>query len=362
MSTSSYGKCEGSLTAASTSNFRDNYTCLRKGTRVLVWRAESPPIIPPQAGGKLHSPFIPPQVGEKEGTHCSLPACGEGRGGVLLPQLSTAETVLFHSIWVPIETIKPDDWVLTHNASFQRVTRTIYRRYSGMMIGIRHDQSEVCLWVTADHQILTDRSACSRAGIAKWAAIPSIQFARARQLRAEASIPERILWKGLRGNQMGVKFRRQHPIGPYIADFFSRDAALVVEVDGATSHSGEQAYRHDRQRDAYMKDKGLRVLRFTATVVSSKTQEVFEQIWTACQEKIPGNRSRHEWMQAEHLQKGDAIYWSESLQAVTISSIRYETSVEDVFDLEVENAHSFLTEICMVHNCNSGTIHENNHF
>jgi very-short-patch-repair endonuclease len=52
--------------------------------------------------------------------------------------------------------------------------------------------------------------------------------------------PERKLWKVLRGEQLGVKFRRQHPIGPYIADFYSREAQLVVEVDGVAALAAQR--------------------------------------------------------------------------------------------------------------------------
>ncbi len=69
-------------------------------------------------------------------------------------------------------------------------------------------------------------------------------------LRREMTPPERKLWTALRNNQTGFAFRRQHPIGRYIADFYSRDAQLVVEVDGVLAHSSEEALAHDQARDA----------------------------------------------------------------------------------------------------------------
>lgn len=61
----------------------------------------------------------------------------------------------------------------------------------------------------------------------------------------------------LRGGQMGVKFRRQQPIGPYIADFYCTPLKLVIEADG-----GQHTAEKDAQRNAYMKDNGLTILRF----------------------------------------------------------------------------------------------------
>jgi very-short-patch-repair endonuclease len=88
----------------------------------------------------------------------------------------------------------------------------------------------------------------------------------ARELRGAMSPPEVILWQRLRGGRLaGFKFRRQHPMGPYVADFYCAEALLVVEVDGAT-HQGERKAR-DADRDRWMEANGVRVLRFTAFMV-----------------------------------------------------------------------------------------------
>jgi very-short-patch-repair endonuclease len=74
---------------------------------------------------------------------------------------------------------------------------------------------------------------------------------------------ERILWSRLRRNPEGTpKFRRQHPIGLYIADFACVQAWLVVEVDGDT-HSSAEEVAHDAKRDTFMKDRGWRVVRIS---------------------------------------------------------------------------------------------------
>jgi very-short-patch-repair endonuclease len=72
---------------------------------------------------------------------------------------------------------------------------------------------------------------------------------------------EVMLWSRLRlKGKHGAHFRRQHPIGPFIADFACIDAKLVVEVDGAT-HFTEEQFAYDRRRDAYMKQRGWNVIR-----------------------------------------------------------------------------------------------------
>ncbi len=86
---------------------------------------------------------------------------------------------------------------------------------------------------------------------------------RARNLRKQSTIPERKLWQVLRNRKLaGLKFRRQHPIGKYIVDFFCSEAELVVEVDG-DSHD-ERAYRYDMQRQKYLEEEhGYKVFRVT---------------------------------------------------------------------------------------------------
>ncbi|MEJ1968138.1 MAG: DUF559 domain-containing protein [Rhizomicrobium sp.] len=62
---------------------------------------------------------------------------------------------------------------------------------------------------------------------------PILTFKRARALRRKMTLPEILLWQQLRGRKLrGLSFRRQHPVGPYILDFFCASAALAIEVDG----------------------------------------------------------------------------------------------------------------------------------
>jgi very-short-patch-repair endonuclease len=165
--------------------------------------------------------------------------------------------------------------------------------------------------------------------------------------------PERKLWQALRGEQLGVKFRRQHPIGPYIADFYSREARLVVEVDGVVVHSGEEAAAYDRARDTYLQSLGLRVLRIPASEVERNLQGVFEALRIVCDERRSHDEA--EWIEASNLRIGDTVFVGPARIGVRIERIQRVISEEEVYDLEVEGVHSFLTEVCAIHNCGSGT-------
>ncbi len=85
---------------------------------------------------------------------------------------------------------------------------------------------------------------------------------KAKALRADVPDAEKLLWSHLRAGQMeGHKFRRQHPIGPYVADFACVKSKLVIEVDGFT-HTSDGEVAHDKKRDAYMVSFGWHILRF----------------------------------------------------------------------------------------------------
>lgn len=81
----------------------------------------------------------------------------------------------------------------------------------------------------------------------------------ARTLRRGMTDAERKLWSGLRGEQLGSNFRRQHPLGHFIADFACLDPKLIVELDGS-QHADNQSY--DQVRDAFFTAQGFSVLRF----------------------------------------------------------------------------------------------------
>lgn len=105
---------------------------------------------------------------------------------------------------------------------------------------------------------------------------------RAIKLRRELTDSERCLWKYLRRRHLkGCRFRRQVPIGPYIADFACLDPALVIEIDGG-QHVEKTDY--DAARSAYLNQRGFKVLRFWSNEVLARTDAVLEVIWKELEE------------------------------------------------------------------------------
>ena len=109
--------------------------------------------------------------------------------------------------------------------------------------------------------------------------------ARARRLRRQSADAEQALWSRLRGRRLeGVRFRRQAPIGAYIADFVSHERKLIVELDGG-QHTGRQAY--DDRRTRWLESRGCRVLRFWNDDVLLRLTPVLDAIALELRESPP---------------------------------------------------------------------------
>lgn len=109
----------------------------------------------------------------------------------------------------------------------------------------------------------------------------------ARRLRQTRTSSEDWLWQFLRNRQRcGKKFRRQHPLGAYIADFYCVEAKLVIELDGEP-HQTPEGQQKDKARDAWMHAQGLEVLRIGGFQVENETQQVLQRIDEVLQRCCP---------------------------------------------------------------------------
>ena len=100
---------------------------------------------------------------------------------------------------------------------------------------------------------------------------------RRKELREKATPSEKRLWRLLKGqNTLGMKFRRQHQIGPYIVDFYCAVSKVVVELDGI-QHSTFQGAKLDAERDAFLSKLGVKVIRFPNTAVAEMIVQALEK-------------------------------------------------------------------------------------
>lgn len=117
-------------------------------------------------------------------------------------------------------------------------------------------------------------------------------LARAKALRREMSPPELSLWLRLKSpSEDCPRFRRQHPIGPWITDFYCPAAKLVVEIDGWGHNLGDQPAR-DERRDGWMRARGLTVLRIPASEVMADPDGVADAVVRQAMALVPPPPSR----------------------------------------------------------------------
>jgi very-short-patch-repair endonuclease len=96
---------------------------------------------------------------------------------------------------------------------------------------------------------------------------------RAKVLRRQMSLPEVLLWRAIKGRKLnGLHFRKQHPIGPYVLNFYCEALRLAVEVDGSSHGFGDRPQR-DERRDAWLTAQGVRTLRLSAALVLQDVDE-----------------------------------------------------------------------------------------
>jgi very-short-patch-repair endonuclease len=102
------------------------------------------------------------------------------------------------------------------------------------------------------------------------------------------TLPEVLLWQQLRQRPEGMKFRRQHPAGPYVLDFYCEHARLCIEIDGA-AHGFGDVPTQDERRDRWLAEAGIRTVRITATEVLNNLGGVLQLILLECR----GNPLHH---------------------------------------------------------------------
>ena len=120
---------------------------------------------------------------------------------------------------------------------------------------------------------------------------PKDTIIRARKLRSEMSKPERVLWKQLRTRPGGFKFRRQHPAGVYVLDFYCAALRLVVEVDG-WAHDSAETIARDKRRSEFLRSQGIASTRIPAKAIIEDVEAVLVRLREICAERHADLRSR----------------------------------------------------------------------
>ena len=108
---------------------------------------------------------------------------------------------------------------------------------------------------------------------------------RTHKLRSEMTLPEGLLWRELRKRPAGLKFRRQHPAGIYVLDFYCAAARLAIEVDGR-AHDNAPAVERDARRSEYLRSQKVATVRVPAITVLNDVEAAVARIVEICSQRI----------------------------------------------------------------------------
>jgi very-short-patch-repair endonuclease len=114
---------------------------------------------------------------------------------------------------------------------------------------------------------------------------PRETIKKARKLRSEMTLPEGLLWRELRKRPGGFKFRRQHPAGVYVLDFFCARVSLAIEVDGFAHTTGSVA-KGDARRSEWLRSQHVATTRISAKAILDDLNAVVVRVVQICEERV----------------------------------------------------------------------------
>jgi very-short-patch-repair endonuclease/DNA modification methylase len=297
-----------------------DFFCVREGTMI---RSSSPP-----------NPLYKYGEGEYHRAAASdspSPSLGKGSGE--------------EGEFLSIESLRPGDRVLTHHNRMMPVLEVISRAYTGEMLEVVFAGIAAPLYITPSHPV---------AGMALDMPPYQAEISTTRDLRRNQTAAEKRLWSLLRNDQLGAHFRRQHPMGPYILDFYSPEIRLAIELDGSI-HDAVDQKEYDLFRQKLIEHYGIEFMRFCNNEVEFNINSVIERIAERVEKRRSQSDHRIRWIPASDLRQGMQVFAEGQKDVRTVKSIRRFITTETVYNLRVAEDNSYVTEMCTVHNCGSGT-------
>lgn len=254
-----------------------------------------------------------------------------------------------HGDYKPVEEIDEGDFLFGLNNQKHQVIHCSSYLYDGPIISIQHSLSEIPDHIQPNSLFLIKRRVQSMSEFGGWSNIPKGHFQRARELRNQMTPPEWQLWQHLSNKQMGVKFRPQHPIGPYITDFYSRKALLVIEIDGRIAHSTPEQIMNDKNRDSWLNSLGLKVIRYSAHDIFTNLDGVLEDIYYQIKECTADEFPQAQWLFSQNITLDDDMYISDQHELSQVTQITKTRRTSQWHKISLINSGSIITHSLILH-------------
>ena len=263
------------------------------------------------------------------------PACGR-KGG------SDIQSIM-------IKDLRPEDYLFKVEKNRIPIKDLKFDHYDGPVFELRLFGSDQIHLVLPENLVLCLRKVSKISKQGEWGDIPKSHFQKARKLRSQSTPPEKKLWQFIRAEQLGIKFRSQHPINRYIVDFYARKAGLVIEVDGESSHTYPDQIKYDHDRDKFMEGLGLKVLRFSARDVLFNIEGVISEIDYHLKGKVPDCFPSGQWRYVKNIKRGDGIFFGKDLRLSHVATIQEIKMECDVIIISLQEFDNFITDSLVFH-------------
>jgi very-short-patch-repair endonuclease len=242
-----------------------------------------------------------------------------------------------------IESLECGDLVLTHRSRFMPILKVMQRAYVGEMLEIQFQDVSIPHYITPDLPVGT-------------LAVPLPKFqarvTTARELRRSSTRSEATLWGFLRNYGSGIKFRRQHPMGPFVLDFYAPGIRLAIEVDGGI-HQDRCQREYDSFRQEAIETCAVEFLRFSNDRLEKNVRGILADIDKRIKDRLDRFDHSVEWIHAGQFKVGMSVLaHGTSCQRMITSIQRLETS-ETVYNISFAEDHSYVTECYILRNCGS---------
>ena len=228
--------------------------------------------------------------------------------------------------------------MIAHRGRLCRVMSVSQRQHRGHLVGLRRPGCSDTLWVTPDSLVATPLPALPPFG----AGIDT-----ARRLRRKSTPSEAELWRSLRERGIAHKFRRQHPLGPFILDFFCPALRLAIELDGGIHAMVDQA-AYDRSRQELIEGYSVEFVRLSSGDVDNRLSEAVTRIAVVASERAAQVCYDLRWVVAGELVVGDSVLFGPDRKETVIEKIMADETTQPIYDVAVEKEGSYITEVCIL--------------
>jgi very-short-patch-repair endonuclease len=213
------------------------------------------------------------------------------------------------------------------------------KHYRGPLVGLKRKGCEQILWLTPSHLVAVPLPQ-----------LPSFKakLETAQLLRRKSTKSEDILWQALRNGGLEHKFRRQHILGPFVADFYCPALRLVIEIDG-TIHETTDQKAYDEFRQRIIEQCEIAFLRVSSRETEKRPAKVIRRIASVVEPRKQQMSYGVRWLAAGNLKSGDRVCCKGNTQYRTIESNEYIEVVEPLYNLTIEADNSYVSSVCTIH-------------